>query len=94
MNASIAPNLTHDNHCFYLDEAMTMKHADGTHHFYPAIVVENEAGYYRTDYDYGTDFAHAKETVDDLNRERGLSPERVIDIVTSSFRAQRAAGDL
>jgi len=80
--------------CYYLDEAMTIKHDDGTHHFYPAIIVENEPGYNRTDYDYGTDYDIARKTVDSLNAEGGVDRAEVLRIVESSMRASRAIGML
>jgi hypothetical protein len=71
--------------CYYITEAMTQRHDDGTVHYYPAIVTENEDGYKRTDWDYGTDFKLAQETVISLNAERGISQPEAMEIVASSM---------
>jgi len=72
-------------YCFYLSETMTTQHADGSRHYYPAIVRENDPGYYRTDWDYGTDFHLAKRAVASLNQKRGIPPDVVSRIVMSSM---------
>ena len=77
--------------CYYVTEAMTRRHNDDTIHYYPAIVREDEAGYSPTNYDYGTDFARASETVAELNKELGRSESDVLEIVASSMGAQRRA---
>jgi hypothetical protein len=73
---------------------MYQKHEDGTLHYYPAIVTENEAGYHRTNWDYGTDFKLASEAVDSLNAKREINPDEVNEIVSSSFRAQRKLDEI
>ncbi len=68
--------------CYFIDEAMT----DERGHYRPAIVTENEPGYHRTDYDYGTDFYRAHEAVETCNRQLGLTTSDCDEIVLSSFR--------
>jgi hypothetical protein len=71
--------------CFFIDETMVVKHDDDTRHYYPAIVTENEDGYNRTNWDYGTDYKLAEEAVESLNRKRGISKEEADAIVMSSM---------
>jgi hypothetical protein len=75
--------------CLYVSEVMTKRHGDGSRHFYPGIVVEDEPGYYMTDWDYGTDFAEAATAVVATNAKRGISQVEVMDILGSSMRAFR-----
>ena len=76
--------------CLYITEVMTTQHADGTRHFYPAIVVQDQPGYYRTDWDYGTDFAEAVAAVIAANAQHGVSQVEATEIVGSSMRASRS----
>jgi hypothetical protein len=70
--------------CLYITEAMTKRHRDGTRHFYPGIVVQDEPGYYTTDWDYGTDFAEAVAAVVAANAAHGISQVEATEIVGSS----------
>lgn len=69
--------------CFYLAK----QNLNG--HWTPSIVVEDEAGHYPTDWDYGADMKHAQHVVDKLNEDRGVSEEEVSDIVCTSMVASR-----
>ena len=75
--------------CLYVSEAMTKRHADGSMHFYPGIVVEDEPGYYMTDWDYGIGFADAVAAVIAANAKRGMGQLEAMDILASSMRASR-----
>jgi hypothetical protein len=75
--------------CLYVSAAMTKRHDDGSRHFYPGIVVQDEPGYYTTDWDYGTDFAEAAAAVIAANAKRGISQLEATDILGSSMRASR-----
>ncbi len=71
--------------CYYLTDMMGIKHADGTTHFYPAIVIEGESEYQTTDLDFGTDFTAARDAVVRLNTRGGISQVEATEIVTSSM---------
>jgi hypothetical protein len=90
--AGVAPvNVLGDKpFCLYVSEAMTKRHGDGSKHFYPGIVVEDQPGYYMTDWDYGSDFAEAAATVIATNAARGISQVGASEIVGSSMRASRS----
>jgi hypothetical protein len=70
---------------FHLDETMGVKQRDGLVHYYPAVVRYCEKGYFRTDWDYGTDFHLAKLAIEQLNTERGFTSEQVEMVVISSM---------
>lgn len=68
----------------YVDQ--TMEVSDG--YFRPVIAVEGEKGYHLTNFRYGPSFRDAKAQVDEFNRELGLSPEDVLEIVISTMREE------
>ncbi len=55
-------------------------------HIRPCIALMNVSGFWRTDYDYGTDRAIAEQAVATLNERLGVSSEQAQQIVDSSFR--------
>ncbi|MBV8600955.1 MAG: hypothetical protein JO359_05240 [Candidatus Eremiobacteraeota bacterium] len=72
--------------CLLITENLTRVHPDdGERHFYPAFVKAFEPGFTATDWDYGTDYAAAKEKVDAFNAEHGINKEAMKLIVTSSM---------
>jgi hypothetical protein len=85
--------LTTGNYCFYVGEVPNGGSFGRPGHYFPGIVVRGVAGYYCTDWDWGTDKDLAQSCCDDLNRERGLTPEQVNEIVCSSmFKGSFAKG--
>ena len=54
-------------------------------HFFPGIVFADEAGYYMTDWDYGTDRELAASCVIDLNKRLGVSEDEAFLIVAASM---------
>jgi hypothetical protein len=70
--------------CYYIDPSMV-----NNGHYEPVFVRRDVPGFNPTGYNYGTDFAHAKKLVDDLNTNLlGITPEQAEEIVGSSIRAQ------
>lgn len=72
-------------YCFVL----SAKQPDG--HYYVGVAVENERGYFLTNWDYGTDHAKAEIAVDILNERRGIDTKTILEVTTSSMRAQNEA---
>ncbi len=58
-------------------------------HWGPCIAVENEPGYYRTDYDFGPDKQKAQAAIDELNARRGLTPREAALIQLTTMRPAR-----
>ncbi|MBV8073989.1 MAG: hypothetical protein JO140_01075 [Candidatus Eremiobacteraeota bacterium] len=71
--------------CLMVTENLSRSHADGERHFYPAFVKAFEPGFTATDWDYGTDYAAARERVDAFNAEHGINRDAMMLIVTSSM---------
>lgn len=71
--------------CYHLDEAMQVQTPDGAWHYQPSIVDEDEDGHYPTGWDYGNDYAKAREAVDSLNASMGLTPIECDEIVMHSM---------
>lgn len=78
-------SLNGKNFAYFICESI--RNADGN--FIPCIAVENEAGYHKTDWEYGKDKSLANEAIDSCNKGLGLTPERAAEIVASSMGAQR-----
>lgn len=54
--------------------------------FIPCIAVEGESGYYRTDWNWGSDIKLANEIADEKNKALGFTPDEAIKIVFSTMR--------
>jgi len=78
--------------CLYMSPTFYEEHKDGKLHYYPGIVTENEPGYNKTDWDWGTDLEIAQQCADEYNERNGCSKQEQTEIVMSSFRASRMAG--
>jgi hypothetical protein len=63
---------------------------DDNGEYIPCIVKDGEKGYYKTDYRYGTDYNHAKECVDALNRKLGLSEREVMRLSCESMFGKKS----
>jgi len=76
--------MTEQRKCYWAITGTTEKAIVG-------IVVENEKGYYPTDYDWGT-YEQAQEQANTANAEMGLSDRDCIEIITSSMFGARHTG--
>jgi len=56
--------------------------------YVPCIVVEGKAGYYRTNWFWGKDPVRADALVAEYNRNLGLTPDEVKDMVNQSIKLQ------
>lgn len=54
--------------------------------FIPCIAEEGTSGYWKTDWNWGSDRAVAEQIADEKNAAMGLTPEDVWDVVLSSMR--------
>lgn len=54
-------------------------------HFFPGIVFADEAGYYMTDWDWGTDREIAVQCVNELNEKLGVDQDEAALIVAQSM---------
>lgn len=61
----------------------TVKAEDGG--YIPCVAVEGEKGYYRTDWNWGTDLALAQKICDQKNAALGFTPEQALLTVLSTF---------
>lgn len=78
------PAIAEKKWCYWLPYIPNSPRDDG--HYYVGIVLAGEAGYYLTDWDYGTDRELAAATVDKMNATKlQLSSEDVDRIVCSSM---------
>jgi hypothetical protein len=59
--------------------------------FFPCIAVENESGYYRTDWNWGNDGSLARKLCKERNEKMGYSEKDVDAIIVSTIRAQNRA---
>ena len=71
--------------CYFILE--TVKDEDGG--YVPCIAVEDEPGYYRTDWNWGTDKDLAEQCVDQKNEALGINPREAFAIVLSSMAASK-----
>jgi hypothetical protein len=55
---------------------------------FPCIAVQNEPGYYRTDWNWGKDWKIASEACENQNAKLGLTRVEAAMIVASSIAAQ------
>jgi hypothetical protein len=53
----------------------------------PCIAVENQQGYYKTDWRWGTDWEMARGLAREYNDKLGLTEQDVIEIQLSTMRA-------
>ena len=53
--------------------------------FIPCIVKEGEKGYYKTDWEWGTDFEIATQIANERNESMGYTPEEVNKIILRSM---------
>jgi len=67
--------------CYFIQE--TVKDKDGG--YIPCIAVENERGYYKTDWNWGDNLELARQCADDKNNAMGISPREAYLIVLSSM---------
>jgi hypothetical protein len=68
---------------YYIDQTMT----DENGQYVPALVEENEPGYSPTTYKWGTDYAKARQWVDEANEKLGIDHVTAMKIVASSIAA-------
>jgi hypothetical protein len=54
--------------------------------YIPCIAVEGETGYYRTDWNWGSDIELAQEIADTKNDALGFTPLEALRIVLSSMK--------
>lgn len=54
--------------------------------FIPCIAVEGESGYYKTDWNWGADFALAQKICDEKNLAMGFTPREAMLIQLSTMR--------
>ena len=61
--------------------------------YIPCIAVENEPGFYKTDWNWGSDLDLAWQYADEKNKAMGYTPEEVCRIVFSSMFPQKGDSD-
>lgn len=98
MNAKLDKLLATRRWCYWIAETCT--HTDGQ--YIPCMIIEGESGYYpmsgdpakfQTPWLYGKDIKVARETVDSLNAQRGITKEIAKEIYDSSIlQSIRASG--
>jgi hypothetical protein len=71
--------------CYFILETVT--DTDGG--YIPCIAKENEPGYWKTDWNWGTDLEQAREIAREKNAALGISPQDAWTISTSSMVASR-----
>ena len=54
--------------------------------YIPCIAVEGEKGYYRTDWNWGTDIELANRIADEKNEALGFTPKEALLIVFGTMR--------
>lgn len=54
--------------------------------YIPCIVKEGETGYYRTDWNWGTDLAHAREIAKRMNERMGIDAQTAEQIHDENMR--------
>lgn len=57
--------------------------------YIPCIAVEGESGYYKTDWNWGSDLKVANEIADEKNRAMGIEPREAMLIVLGTMRDVR-----
>jgi hypothetical protein len=55
--------------------------------YIPCIVTENEPGFNKTDWNWGTDLELARKIANEKNKKMGITEKDMWDILTSSMRA-------
>lgn len=66
---------------YFLQE--TVRDTDGG--YIPCIAVEGEKGYYRTDWNWGTDKDLAQKICDEKNANLGITPREAILVVLGTM---------
>ena len=69
--------------CYFIQE--TVRDEDGG--YIPCIAIRNEAGFYKTDWNWGDDLEIAKQCAKDKNEAMEMSEREVAEIVLSSIGA-------
>ena len=67
---------------YFINELV--RDADGG--YIPCIAVEGEQGYYRTDWNWGSDLALANQIADEKNAAMGFTPREAMLIVIGTMR--------
>lgn len=75
-------DLTGKTFCYWLDQAMV----NDAGLYNPCVVVENEAGYYPTDWGWGKDWKIAQQCLREQNERMGINEVEMHRIVDSSMR--------
>ena len=75
-------NQSGNRRCYFILESQTNEKGE----FRALIAVENESGYYKTDWFWGTDLKIAEEIARDKNLTMGLTQEEVCKITLSTMR--------
>jgi hypothetical protein len=68
--------------CYFVLPSIRNQHG----HFVPCIAKLGERGYFPTNYDYGDDLEIARQAVNEINADLGLTPKDAAYIVASSMR--------
>ena len=76
------PLITDKKFCYFIDKSMIDDNGD----YSPVIIVEEEAGYYQTDWNLGSDYTCVQDFINIRNTRLGLSQVEVDAIVISSLR--------
>ena len=62
---------------------------DKNDEFIPCIIKEGEAGYYPTDYHWGTDKKIAQKCCDEINKKMGMTKRDVFELICMSMREDK-----
>lgn len=82
-------NLTKGNYCYYIG---TSTYSEKHEQYMLGVVVRDEPGWriYGGEDDpvlWGNDYTKAKEMVDEYNKQKGITPKQVQEIIVSSIKA-------
>lgn len=88
------PKILNKPFCYYIPQIPNGADCGGKpDHFFCAIVVPDEPGYYATDWDWGTDRETAEACAEEMNRKLGLTEEQAAIMVLRSMGLGRVADD-
>jgi len=79
---NVNPFTTDKKFCYFIDQSMR----DDNGNYTPVIVIEEEQGYYQTDWNLGSDYTCVQDFVNIRNTRLGLSQDEVDAIVINSMR--------
>lgn len=74
-------NIMEQRVAYFVKESITNENGE----YIPCIAKENEQGYYKTDWTWGTNFEIAEECANDKNEMLGLSRNDINDIIASTL---------